>query len=66
LTEKKIFTQRTSIEPNSNEVDTYLDENTKNKTTGALLAIEQKKDSEEILPRPLLRNKTLTKRPTFD
>jgi len=50
LTEKKIFTQRTSIEPNSNEVDTYLDENTKNKTTGALLAIEEKIDSRRDSP----------------
>ena len=56
------FILRIHIERYSNEVD----EDNEHTTTGAPLAIEQKIDSEDILPRPLLRNKTLTKRQTFD
>jgi len=52
------FILRIHIERYSNEVD---DDN-EHTTTGAPLAIEQKIDSEVILPRPRSRNNTLTKK----
>ena len=50
------FILRIHIERYSNEVD-----DNEHTSTGAPLAIEQKIDSEIILPRPRSRNNTLTK-----
>lgn len=62
------FILRIHIERYSNEVDDDNNEQTTT-TTGAPLAIEQKIDSEVILPRPRSRNNTLnplTKKTSFD
>ena len=60
------FILRIHIERYSNEVDDDNNEQTTT-TTGAPLAIEQKIDSEVILPRPRSRNlNPLTKKTSFD